>query len=275
MSDGAVTFQYAIYDGKWGAVQAEVIEEGQVAIFVNGRELVALMCTPHDPEQLALGFLANEGLISSIKDVEISHVCSSGGCVDTWLTHSIWDKPRRRVITSGCTGGQTFRDLAAAQPPLESDLRIRPEQIGSLINQLQPDDSLYARARGVHVSALTDGESLLVVAEDIGRHNTVDRLRGECLRQGIDTKGNILLTSGRISSEMIQKAAQMGCPLVASRTSPTSLTVQLARAWNITLCGYVRRNRMNVYAYPERLGSLDETGVEILPQAAYREERIE
>jgi FdhD protein len=272
MSDGAVTFEFAIYDGKWEAVQAEVIEEGQLALFVNGRELVALMCTPHDPEQLALGFLANEGLINSLEDVEISHVCSSGSCVDIWLSHSIWDKPRRRIITSGCTGGQTFRDLADSQSPVESDLRTSPEQIGSLINQLQSDDSLYARARGVHVSALSDGKDLLVVVEDIGRHNTVDRLRGECLRQGIDPKGKLLLTSGRISSEMIHKAAQMGCPVVASRTSPTSLTVQLARAWNITLCGYVRRNRMNVYSYPERLGSLDGSGELILPHAVYRED---
>ena len=271
MSDGAVTFEYAIYDGKWEAVQAEVIEEGQMAIFVNGRELVALMCTPYDPEQLALGFLANEGLISSVKDVEISHVCSSGTCVDIWLSHSIWDKPRRKVITSGCTGGQTFRDLADAQAPVESNLRVSPEQIGSLINQLQSDDSLYARARGVHVSALSDGVDLLVVVEDIGRHNTVDRIRGECLRRGIDTNGKLLLSSGRISSEMIHKAAQMGCPVVASRTSPTSLTVQLARAWNITLCGYVRRNRMNVYAYPERLGSPG-SGEVVLPQAAYHKE---
>jgi FdhD protein len=272
MSDGTVTFQYAVYDGKWEAIQAEVIGEGQLAIFVNGRELVALMYTPYDPEQLALGFLANEGLINCLEDVEISHVCKSGSCVDMWLSHAIWDKPRRRIITSGCTGGQTFRDLASSQPALESDLKIKPEQIGNLINQLQSDDSLYARARGVHVSALSDGTDLLVVAEDIGRHNTVDRIRGECLRRGIDPKGKILLSSGRISSEMIYKAASMGCPLVASRTSPTSLTVQLARAWNITLCGYVRRNRMNVYAVPERLGSSDETGQLILSQAAYRED---
>jgi FdhD protein len=97
----------------------------------------------------------------------------------------------------------------------------------------------------------------VIVAEDIGRHNTLDRLRGECLRQGIDSRGMILLSTGRISTEMINKAVKMGCPVVASRTSPTSLTVGLARAWNITLCGYVRRNKMNVYAHPERLVSAD------------------
>jgi FdhD protein len=253
MSDGTEIFRIVSYDGKWEDIEAEVIEERQLSIFVNGRELVALMGTPRDPAQLALGFLANEGLIQSMTDVEICHVCSGGGCVDLWLRYSIWDKPRRRVITSGCSGGQTFRDLAAAQPPVESDIHVSPEQIGDLLSQLQSRDSLHARAGGVHVSALSDGLELVLVAEDIGRHNTIDRLRGECLRRGINPAGFVLLTSGRISSEMITKAVQMACPVVASLTSPTSLTVELARAWNITLCGYVRRSRMKVYAHPERL----------------------
>jgi formate dehydrogenase accessory protein FdhD len=155
--------------------------------------------------------------------------------------------------------------------PVESDVRISPEQLGILLNQLQSRDSLYARAGGVHASALSDGKELLVITEDIGRHNTLDRLRGECLMRGIDPNGLILLTSGRVSSEMINKAVQMGSPLVASRTSPTSLTVALARAWNITLCGYVRRNRMKVYAHPERLetpGSLESESNELQAQTA-------
>ena len=97
-----------------------------------------------------------------------------------------------------------------------------------------------------------------MTAEDVGRHNTIDRLHGECLLRGVDPAGLILLATGRISSEMIHKAARMRCPIVASRTSPTSLSVGLAREWNITLCGYVRRNRMNVYAHPERLQVSDQ-----------------
>jgi formate dehydrogenase assembly factor FdhD len=89
--------------------------------------------------------------------------------------------------------------------------------------------------------------------EDVGRHNTIDKLRGACLIEGIDPRGLLLLATGRISSEMINKAAKMGCPIVASRTSPTSMSVQLAREWNITLCGYVRRDSMRVYSHPERL----------------------
>ena len=255
MADGTVSFQFHQYDGEWGEIDAEVIAEGSVTIFVNGGELATLMCTPRDPLQLALGFLANEGFIETYAEVEIAHVCGAGGCVDIWLSHPLSDRPLRKIITSGCSGGLTFADLAAAQEPVCSNLTIAPERLASLIAKLQDQDSLYARARGVHTSALSDGERLLVVAEDIGRHNTLDRLRGECLRTGIDSIGLILLSTGRISSEMIQKAVRMGCPILASRTSPTSLSVGLARQWNITLCGYVRRNHMNVYSHPERLAS--------------------
>ena len=253
MGDGAVPYRYHQFDGEWQEIDAEVIEEGFITIFVNGHELATLMCTPREPTQLALGFLANEGFIQNTAEVKIDHVCQAGDCVDIWLSHSIWDRPRRKIITSGCGGGLTFGDLAAEQEPVQSFRIVDPLVIGDLMAKLQTHDSLYARARGVHTSALSDGKELLFIAEDIGRHNTLDRLRGECMRQGVDPAGMILLATGRISSEMINKAAKMGCGIVASRTSPTSLSVSLARHWSITLCGYVRRNRMNVYTHPERL----------------------
>ncbi len=257
MTDGTVPFRYHKYDGDWREVDAEVIEEGMITLFVNGRELASLMCTPRDPLQLALGFLANEEFITSYEEVAIDYVCAAGDCVDIWLTKPVWDQPRRRIITSGCGGGVTFADLAEHQEPVTAQLAVEPRVIGELMTQLQTRDSLYARARGVHTSALSDGQRLVVIAEDIGRHNTIDRLRGECLRQGMEPEGLMLLATGRISSEMINKAAKMGCPIVASRTSPTSLSVGLAREWNITLCGYVRRRSMNVYAHPERLLDAD------------------
>jgi FdhD protein len=104
---------------------------------------------------------------------------------------------------------------------------------------------------------LFQGTTMVSSAEDVGRHNTLDKVRGDCLLRGLDTRGGILLSTGRISSEMLNKAAKMGCPVVASRTSPTSLSVSLARAWNITLVGYLRRGKLLVYANGWRLG-LDE-----------------
>ncbi len=224
-------------------------------IYINGQELVTLMCTPVNADWLALGFLRNEGLIAGMEEVEDIRINPNGCCVDLWLNHS-FDKPKRIIITSGCVGGVTFDDPSLGIEPLSDTLRVSPKTIHKAIRNLQPPNSLYARSRGVHASGLMDpeGVQLLAVAEDVGRHNSIDKVQGACLLGGIKTHGRILLTTGRISSEMLRKGAIMGCPIVASRTSPTSLSVKMAQAWNITLVGYIRGSGMQVYTHPERLG---------------------
>ena len=256
MSDGVVKLAYHEFRGApsaWEAVEEEVIEEGFVSIFVNGTELATVMSSPRDQARLALGFLCNEGIVNGIDDVRAVHVCPSGACVDVWLKRADFTRPTRLILTSGCGGGVTFDDLSKTVEPLNSQVTLSPKRLSQLMIEMQQRGTLYARSRGVHTSALSDGETIVVLAEDVGRHNTVDKLRGACLLEHIDPHGMILLCTGRISSEMINKAARMGCPIVALRTSPTSLSVQLAREWNITLVGYVRRDSMNVYAHPERL----------------------
>ncbi len=253
MSEGVVTFTLDEFHGGWSAVKGEVIEEGFVSIFVNGGELATVMCSPREQDRFAIGFLCNEGIIDSLADVRAVHVCPSGACVDVWLTRSDFVRPNRLILTSGCGGGVTFDDLTKAVEPLESAITIAPQKLADLLIEMQQRAALYARSRGVHTAALADGERIIVLAEDVGRHNTIDKVRGACLLEQIDPRDKILLCTGRISSEMINKAARMGCPIVASRTSPTSMSVQLARDWNITLAGYVRREQMKVYAHPERL----------------------
>lgn len=253
MPDGVVKLAYHEYRGGWEAVEEEVIEEGFVSIFVNGLELATVMCSPREQDRLALGFLCNEGLIDGLGDVRGVHVCPSGACVDVWLKRADFTRPERLILTSGCGGGVTFDDLTKMVEPLNSSLTVAPKRLVQLMIAMQQRGGLYARARGVHTSALSDGEQLLAVCEDVGRHNTIDKLRGACLIDRIDPRGKLLLCTGRVSSEMINKAGRMGCPIVASRTSPTSMSVRLAREWNITLAGYVRRDSMNVYSHPERL----------------------
>ncbi len=112
---------------------------------------------------------------------------------------------------------------------------------------------LYQQARGVHTAVLATHEQILLQVEDVGRHNCLDKLIGAVLQQSVLTKGRILLSSGRISSEMINKARRMGIPIICSRTSPTSLSVALAEAWNITIVAYLRQNKMRIYTHPERI----------------------
>lgn len=227
-------------------------DEEQVVLYVNGAALVGLMCTPTLLEELALGFLYNEGLIEGMEEVADVRLCGSGRCVDVWL-HKDLDPPKMRTITSGCSGGTTFETMREEREPLASQVSITPAQVAYLMQQLHGAADLYCAIGGVHTSALAEGDRLIQVVEDVGRHNTVDKLAGYCLRREVPMQDRILLTSGRVSSEMLTKAARMGTPVVVSRTASTSLAVDLARAWNVTLIGYARGRGFRVYAGEHRV----------------------
>lgn len=140
-------------------------------------------------------------------------------------------------------GGQSADRSGSAARPVDNHERVRAGQLNGLMCALQGTQE----TRGIHTSALAEGDQLLAVVEDVGRHNTIDKLLGRCLIEDIPTNHRILLSTGRISSEMLHKAAHAGVPVVVSRTSPTSLSVALAAAWNVTLVGYVRRDSLTVY----------------------------
>jgi FdhD protein len=243
------------YDAESRPVRGVVPAEAVITLNVNGQAIVRLMCTPTHLEDLALGFLFNEGLIKGLSDVVVVELCSGGQGVDVWLEHDV-KRPEVRAITSGCSGGTTFEDVRSAQHLVESDLVVTPEQVTGLMEGLSDAASLYRRAGGVHTSVLAamDEEARLICwAEDVGRHNTLDKIAGMCLRKEQSPAGCILLTSGRVSSEMVSKVAHMGVPVVVSRTSPTSLSIRLAQAWGVTLIGYTRRRSFRVYAGEKRV----------------------
>jgi FdhD protein len=153
-----------------------------------------------------------------------------------------------RILTSGCGGGITFRIDHRLFPRLSSSLRVTVTDLAQRMKDLFAAAIYYKESRGIHGAALADDRGLLVIAEDVGRHNAVDKVKGEALLRGIPTEDRILLSTGRISSEMLLKAARMGVPVVASRTSPTEMAVALAEQLNVTVCGYVRPDSVNVYA---------------------------
>lgn len=253
MNQSSVEGEWYEYRRGWRRKTDEVIGEALVTIYVNGVELATIMCTPQEQDLLGLGFLKNEGFIDKLAEVDHVHIGGNGCCVDVWLAHSI-RQPERRIITSGCGGGVTFNDPSGAIEPLQDRVRVGPEELASLFNQLHIPGGLHARARGVHTAGLTDGKRLLYVTEDVGRHNTIDKLVGACLLKGIDTRDLVLLTTGRVSSEMLRKGILMGCPIIASRSSATSLSVRMAEAAGVTLVGYVRRGTLRAYTHPHRLG---------------------
>jgi len=240
---------------EWQEEVGEVIEETPLTIYVNGVELATIMGTPLNQDWLAVGFLKNEGILNNVEEIEDLRITSEGCCVDVLLNRTV-ELPSKKIITSGCGGGITYDDLQIDIEPFQIESITTPENVLLAYKKLQTKDSLYARARGVHAAGLLDleGNQLIKVAEDVGRHNTIDKLRGACLLEGIQTQGRALLTTGRISSEMLRKGALMGCPVIVSRTSPTSLAVEMARSWKITLVGYARHGKLRVYCYPERLG---------------------
>jgi FdhD protein len=238
--------------GKWETLGTGVIVESPVTLTVNGHVWLTFMCTPTDLEALAVGFIYNEGVIKSKEEIELVNVCSSGDNVDVWLKSAV-EQPEHWRRTSGCTGGATAVSLDQLHPELKDGLLLTPLTVRSLIQTLTDSQVLYRQVGGVHTSILTDGEQVVISAEDVGRHNSLDKIAGHCLLENIQLVRKILVTTGRISSEMIQKAARIGAAVVISRTSASSLSVTLADKWGITLIGYARHDQFTVYTHPERV----------------------
>jgi len=235
----------------WATVDARVPIERELTIFINQQEFVTILCTPSKLNFLVLGFLYSEGIISGMDDVMMMRVCDAETEVDVRLKIQDFKLPTRKRLTSGCGGGPSFTTYGQR---VESDFETTPLEIISLMKQLQEHMDLYRTSGGVHASALADRNKVLIVAEDIGRHNTIDKIQGECLFKGFSSRDCVLLSTGRISSEMLLKAARMGVPVIVSRHSPTGSAVNLANELGIALVGRVRGNRLSVYSHPERLG---------------------
>jgi FdhD protein len=257
MSTGIHPSKYIqVTSDRWEIVQSVSIIESPVSLTVNGEIWLTFMCTPVDLEALAAGFLFNEGLIESLADIADIRVCPEEENIDIWLNRSM-QKPDLWRRTSGCTGGITSQ----ANAPTGASTRfsktngwgISSDQVNQLVGKLHQEQLLYRQSGGVHTSALSDGEKLVIYTEDVGRHNTLDKLAGKMLLQDLSITRCIILTTGRLSSEMLQKSSRMGASIIISRTAPTSLSIQLAEQWGITLIGYARRDRFNIYTHPDRV----------------------
>jgi FdhD protein len=232
--------------GRADEITGAVVKEQPLTIYVDGERFVTLLCSPMQMEALVVGYLWMEKVIASRDEIVVLEVSAVDGRADVALTRPV-TLPTERILTSGCGGGITFRIDHRLFPRLASPLRVAPDAVSARMKDLLAAAVHYRQSRGIHGAALADPARLLVVAEDVGRHNAVDKVKGEAMFRDIPTEDRLLLSTGRVSSEMLLKAARMGVPLVASRTSPTEMAVALAEQLNVTVCGYVRPDSLNLY----------------------------
>jgi FdhD protein len=244
-----------LINGTWERFPGALAAEHSFSLRINGHELVGIMCTPKKVKYLVLGFLRAEGLITGVDDVEAMRICLPEGVAEVQLVNP-FVPPERRTITSGCGGGVAL-DYGFGVRPVSSSWQVSPQQILDAMKTLRgaPEGlrSGAERLAGMHVSALSDGHNILCRATDIGRHNTVDKIWGECMLDEVDTADRLLVTTGRVSSEMLLKAAKMGVPVVASLKSATQRAVPLGVVLGIAVVGYARGEQLTVYSHPERI----------------------
>jgi len=223
-----------------------VPEEAPVRFFYNGREAVTLLCTPRELKELAVGWLFTERFICGAGEITALGVCEDMSTVTVQASPDRWEESSRlrRAFTSGCGGGNT----ALSQP---DDVLARvcngPGPDCSLIKVMLAGAIQYKRTGGIHCAALADGKRILFQSEDIGRHNAVDKVIGRGLLEGMLFANTHLLTTGRVSSDMVVKAVRAGIPAVISLSVPTSLAVEIASRAGLLLIGRAARSEPIFY----------------------------
>lgn len=257
--------------------EAQVALEEPLEVIVNGQSIAVLMRMPGSEKELAAGFVITEGYVRQASDILLIHHCGSGhpapgedvGTTDgdgdlasrNQVALRVQEKglclPERpdvvRLIRSGC-GAAEVTALADTLPALSHNWRLPAAGLPDMGRAMRDLQTVHRTIGGTHAAAIFDPSGqAIILAEDIGRHNAMDKAIGHCLLRGLPMHDKILITSGRASYEMATKAIRAGIPIVASVSAPTSLAVQLAHDRGLTLIGYLRGGRMNVYTHPDRL----------------------
>ncbi|MBN2397487.1 MAG: formate dehydrogenase accessory sulfurtransferase FdhD [Deltaproteobacteria bacterium] len=239
-------------EGAVSHVLEPVIREESVEVFLNDRKVATIACTGIHLDELAVGFLRSIGALRVLEDIEAITVSPEGSRVDvrtTDATQSRQSPSELLVLSSGTqTGGS-----GTGRGPITSDISISAKTAIALMEELLTSSELHEMTHGTHCSALADTERIIVSRDDIGRHNTIDMLGGYALLGGIDCSDKIIVKTGRVSSEIAQKAWTLGVPIMISHSVPTSEAVGILRDAGITLIGHVRNNTCKVYTNERRV----------------------
>lgn len=229
-----------------------VIREVPLTVFYNGKEIITLLTTPDHFPELAVGFLKSEGFLDKPDDLihlardEEEGTVHIQGRTDSAMVEKLMEK---RTITSGCGKGTTFYhalDALQIRSPRE-DFRITLDRLVNLVREINRTAMKRRVAGGVHHAALAGVEGAMIIMEDIGRHNAIDKINGHCFLSGTDTRDKFLMSTGRISSEILIKGGKMGVPLIVSLSKPTDLALELAGRMKISVVGNLRGRQGIIY----------------------------
>lgn len=235
-------------------IHDDITEESKINIFVNNSHYISLLCSNNELKELCIGFLFSEGVISSFKDIQNIEISCNNNIFVT-LDKSINFLPEKhRIIVSGCSKGSIDETLMEQESFFFSDLK--PEyKISDILNYMKNLNSyseIFKKTGGTHCCVL-HYENDKIISEDIGRHNALDKIIGKSLIFNFKPSKCILLLTGRVSSEILLKSAKFGVKFVISRSAPTDFSVETAKKINMTLVGFVRGNKMNIYSGADRL----------------------
>lgn len=247
------------YDnGSASEVTDAVVCEYPLAIYVNEKEMVTLLCTPKNLDYLALGYLLSEGIIKEKSDITSVSIDEEKGSAYVKLSEGMGDigySWEERQRTKGCSGGTIFNHGFDYEQltPMADKLKVHCSKVLSLMEEFNSRSELFRGTGGVHSAALSDGEKILIFNEDIGRHNALDKVMGEAFSKGLSFEGKIVLTSGRISSEMLLKTARRNISVMISRSAPMDMALRIGEGINMTIVGFARGQRMNIYTGSDRI----------------------
>lgn len=233
----------------------QVAAETACTLIVNGEDIVSLLCSPIELDFMAVGFLLSEGLLTdkdSLKEITIDKAHSTVRITIQDLPENWQDGFHKKTITSGCGKGITFTDPKELQSlnVHRKPIHLTTNTVKNLLSNFKEHSKLFQTTGGVHSAALVDHRGLLLFSEDIGRHNAVDKLIGKAFLKSIPLEDKILLSSGRISGEIMTKIVRNKIPVLITRTAPTCMSIGYAEDNGVTLIGFARGNRMNIYTHP-------------------------
>lgn len=236
-------------DGEFFTSDHEVVIEAPYALWVNGRQILSVMTSPSHIEDFVVGYLYTEGMIRSADEIESLQIEKQ--TIRVLTSHKIHIRGGKKTILSGCGGDASAFDISTL-PRVTSNLVLDPAWLHQAI-RIVLDSDLHVRTGGIHVVGLVTSTEMITRTEDIGRHNALDRVIGYALRTGWDLSQTCVLISGRISSEMSRKCILAGIPAIASRGATTSLAIEMGVATGLTIIGFIRGGKMNVYTGVERV----------------------